>query len=849
MIVLFVVFVVLGLLNDGVRSVEFIALLGLLGAMTWRVEGLKRRLERLEANVFPPSLSEPSLPTAPRDRPVTAPLPKLTELPVPPKTARAKPPLAPKWDWLEILQKVGGDNPFGRLGGIILLIAMGFLLAYLNEQISHLVRVLFATTVAVALLVGGQKTRRDIGLILQGTGFGIGYLTAIAAYQHFDLIDLFVAMGLVLGISLGAVGLAIKRDAQPIAALGLVGGFLTPLFFVPLAQTPVILFSLFLFLNLLIVGLSVWRPWRALGQLGALMTFGVGAYWGSAFYTPDLFNILLIFLGIFHGLFVGLTLITAYRYPHLAPDVLLLVLVALAALFFANELLPSTHLAIYTGICAVIYGGLAIYSRYQPFGSRLSMPFTVLGVGALVVTLPLLLTDRVTVALWSLIGALLVELGCRERSVGQRTWGYLILIVGSGGFLLHEIQAVPLYMSSSTPLGFLEQAGLSVTVIVGSLFWVSYRLDHSDLATDERKDISDLLSLYGLMWWSVGSWNVLATETDTVMRTVSWLGLMTLTNLVALGLWRRWPRTKMAISLLFIAFFTLMVESDDATFDLGVLPVWIALFGSHYALLHRHPQLPVGGLIHGFSLLLLLVVGGLGFGLRQLFALDPNVTWQQFIFAWIALGGLGIVAGLSYGFRVPHERLYRFTFPLILLAISVLWTITHFTFAATSVGQLPHLPVLNPYDLTSLATVVALGVWMGRQWTMLQPDWRPVAGVLLLLFKLLVLQVTLLRGMALWRELPYEGMALIASEEVQAATTGLWGFVALSWLWMGQRQQIRLLWGLGAMLMLLTVAKLLLFDLEQVGTLARIGAFFVAALVLLAAGTLAPRPPAPTQPR
>jgi uncharacterized membrane protein len=71
-----------------------------------------------------------------------------------------------------------------------------------------------------------------------------------------------------------------------------------------------------------------------------------------------------------------------------------------------------------------------------------------------------------------------------------------------------------------------------------------------------------------------------------------------------------------------------------------------------------------------------------------------------------------------------------------------------------------------------------------------------------------------------------------------------WGVYGLACLLWGHRKGLRKLWLAGAALIVIDVAKLLLVDLAQVGTIARILSFFTAGLFLLFIGWAAPLPPA-----
>ena len=85
--------------------------------------------------------------------------------------------------------------------------------------------------------------------------------------------------------------------------------------------------------------------------------------------------------------------------------------------------------------------------------------------------------------------------------------------------------------------------------------------------------------------------------------------------------------------------------------------------------------------------------------------------------------------------------------------------------------------------------------------------------------------------------------ALLASFTVQTGIAILWTLLALALMVAAHRRGRRTLWLVGAGLLGVTVAKLLLVDMNNAGGGARIIAFIVVGLLMLVVGYLAPLPP------
>jgi uncharacterized membrane protein len=85
--------------------------------------------------------------------------------------------------------------------------------------------------------------------------------------------------------------------------------------------------------------------------------------------------------------------------------------------------------------------------------------------------------------------------------------------------------------------------------------------------------------------------------------------------------------------------------------------------------------------------------------------------------------------------------------------------------------------------------------------------------------------------------------ALLASFTVQTGIAILWTLLALALMVTAHRRGQRTLWLMGAGLLGITVAKLLLVDMNNAGGGERIIAFIVVGLLMLVVGYLAPLPP------
>lgn len=153
--------------------------------------------------------------------------------PEPPRPAPPKPERKRK----DIEQQFG-SRLFVWLGGIALALAGFFLVKYSIEQglLSPTVRVVLGGVFGLCLLyaadmVRGKPNLADgvrISQALSGAGIAVLYVSLFAATTLYDLLPSYVGLVGMAAVTAGAVLLSL-RFGLPIALLGLVGGFVTPL--------------------------------------------------------------------------------------------------------------------------------------------------------------------------------------------------------------------------------------------------------------------------------------------------------------------------------------------------------------------------------------------------------------------------------------------------------------------------------------------------------------------------------------------------------------------------------------------------------------------------------------------
>ncbi|HEY3459874.1 MAG TPA: DUF2339 domain-containing protein, partial [Casimicrobiaceae bacterium] len=212
---------------------------------------------------------------------------------------------------------VGGNTP-ARVGILVLLVGVGFLLKYATEHVVVPIE-LRLTAVAIAamvLLVLGwrlRERRAGFAVILQGGGVAILYLTVFAALRLYALIAPTAAFALLAAIAALSAVLAIRQDAVALAVVGAIGGFAAPILTSSQSGNHVMLFAWYALLNAAILGIAWFKAWRILNLVGFACTFVIGTVWGVTRYRADDFATTEPFLVLFFLFYVAIAVLYALR--------------------------------------------------------------------------------------------------------------------------------------------------------------------------------------------------------------------------------------------------------------------------------------------------------------------------------------------------------------------------------------------------------------------------------------------------------------------------------------------------------------------------------------------------------
>lgn len=376
-----------------------------------------------------------------------------------------------------------GGNTVLRIGVLLLFLGLAFLLRYATEGMVVPVQVRYAGVAASAIALLGlgwwlRLRNPNYGLMLQGAGIAVLYLTIFAAMRLHPLLAPAQAFTLLLLVTLCSAILAVTQNALGLAAAAALGGFAAPILTSTGSGNHVALFSYFVLLNSAILAIAWFKTWRLLNLIGFVGTFGIGFAWGLGAYTPELLGSTEPFLLLFFLMYVAIGLLFARRKlgeAGAAPEgraerlrwaarqgdyVDATVLFGPPLVGFGLQFALVRHLEFAAAFSALALGlfylGLALLLARRTEGRALLLVETCLALGVVFgsLAIPLGLDARWTSAAWAVEGAGIFWLGLRQRRSLARAFA-LLLQAGAALASLGELSPGQDSLLAGPPLGAL----------------------------------------------------------------------------------------------------------------------------------------------------------------------------------------------------------------------------------------------------------------------------------------------------------------------------------------------------------------------------------------------------------
>jgi uncharacterized membrane protein len=760
-----------------------------------------------------------------------------------------------------------GGNTLVRVGVIVLFFGVAFLLRYMAEH-THLpieVRLSGIALASIALIILGWRLRSSRGgyaLALQGGGVGILYLIIFAALRLYHVLPTAMAFPLLALIALFSAILAIAQNSLSFALLGVTGGFLAPVLASTGEGSHVVLFGYYAVLNAGILAVAWFKAWRPLNVAGFLFTFAIGTAWGVLKYRPEDFASTEPFLILFFLFYLGIAILFTLRQPtktigYIDGTLIFgtpIVAFSLQSALLHDRLMSLAYSAIALG---ALYLVIAYILKRRQSDSRklLFESFIALSIAFLTLAIPLALDARWNAASWALEGAALIWVGCRQKRLLPRLFGAL-LSYAAGCIALSEFQKGGDYVTLrvGTYLGILVQSGAAI-------FAAGTMQNHRQHLKELEFIVRDVLFWGGLLLWMLGNMS----EIQRYVPEYEMAAILLLVTFSALGsseIHRRTQLTAARIAAL-LQLPAMLIFAISAGLHLphpfadGGWWAWPAAFAALYFLIFRHEgaarELLAKWLNAGATwLLCALLSWEIAWQVKMHIA---GEAWRAS--AWILIPAIFIwqlpklVTRVQWPFA-RNRQAYLFVVGVgaaLYLAAWSLWT------NASSVGDmrpLPYVPLLNPLDLGQLLILLVLL----RYWRFLRLVESPGSARMdksvplpaLAALAFIWLNALLLRTLHQWFGVPFNLEAMMASTLVQTCLSLFWTVLALTAMLIAARKRERVVWLVGAALLVVVIAKLFLIDLSRIGSVERIISFVGVGLLMLVVGYFSPLPPARESP-
>lgn len=229
-------------------------------------------------------------------------------MPVFPLLPRPALPVAAPAPEIDLESRIG-SHWLNRIGISAVLIGVSYFLkfAFDNNWIGPTGRVSIGLLAGIAVIVWSEAFRNKgykvFSYSLKAVGVGVLYLSLWAAFQVYGLIPGGVAFLAMVIVTASTAMLAIKQDAEILAALALTGGFSTPLLLSTGQNREVQLFLYVALLSAASVALVSFKPWRRLLVLSYFGTLVLYIAWYSEYYRRFEFATTFAFATIYFVIF------------------------------------------------------------------------------------------------------------------------------------------------------------------------------------------------------------------------------------------------------------------------------------------------------------------------------------------------------------------------------------------------------------------------------------------------------------------------------------------------------------------------------------------------------------------
>jgi uncharacterized membrane protein len=216
----------------------------------------------------------------------------------------------------EDLEGTIGKLWLNRIGIVAILIGVAYFLKYAFDSgwIGAQGRVAIGLIAGIAVVVWSESFRRKgsvaFSYSLKAVGIGILYLSLWAASQYFHLVPASVAFVAMILVTASTITLALTQDAEILAVYAMIGGFSTPALVSTGENHEIVLFSYVLLLDVAVLAMVSFKPWRRIVWGAMLGTAVMYIGWAAQYYDLSERMVTVLFASAFFAIFALAPLVT-----------------------------------------------------------------------------------------------------------------------------------------------------------------------------------------------------------------------------------------------------------------------------------------------------------------------------------------------------------------------------------------------------------------------------------------------------------------------------------------------------------------------------------------------------------
>jgi len=344
-----------------------------------------------------------------------------------------------------------GSHWLNRIGITAVLVCAAYFLKYAfdNKWIGETGRIAIGLISGIAIVLWSERFRskgyRLFSFSLKAVGIGVLYLSLWAAFQVYHLMPSEVVFACMLVVTCATCAMALTQDAEILAVYSIVGGFATPLLLSTGVNREIALFSYVTLLDLGILGLVAFKPWRRLLWFGYAGTLILYLAWYAEYYDRKQFEPTLIFASIFFAVF-AVAPILMLRQERGAGTMPLAFAFVNAVTFFLQAYamisdISNTAMAWFSLALAAVYLGLNAArprSSDKAAEANLKLMHLALAIALITVAIPIRLNTHWITIGWFVESGALLWLGNRIKSNLLNIFALAALALGVGRLLFFD---------------------------------------------------------------------------------------------------------------------------------------------------------------------------------------------------------------------------------------------------------------------------------------------------------------------------------------------------------------------------------------------------------------------------